>query len=478
MSNEKTKEAATTAAKAAVEASGVPTRTVLRIIIILLTVIVVLWVISKLTGIILLLVLSIFFAYLVSPMVEFLRRPRTIGGRTVAIPRVGAITLAYLILIGGILLVVFGIVPRLSNQFPEFVTQAQAYWQSLGTRMQELVTYSDRLPRPVIAALNEAIPQVRDEVIHTVQSLFAASLAYVIYLPWLILIPILAFFLLKDAESFRRSALLMLPRGRWRWRGDEFFQDINSTLAAYIRAQLTACVLIGGICAFGFTLLGLPGGFVMGFIAGVLEFIPLVGPLTVAIMAAILAMFHAGPFNAFLVLLFLGVLRIVHDYVVYPRLIGQGIHLHPLAVIFAILAGEKLAGVAGIFLAIPVVAILTVSYRHWMEHRGSEGIADLLEPTPPEPVAATALASGPAVMGNELHAQTTPEQMERARPDLTTGELTLPEEIRQQLDDAPSDPQTAENDAQHRADQAQPQDDTGRKSRAESDDAYLQHTDR
>ena len=82
----------------------------------------------------------------------------------------------------------------------------------------------------------------------------------------------------------------------------------------------------------------------------------------------------------FLVLLFLGVLRIVQDYVVYPRLIGQGIHLHPLAVIFAILAGEKLAGVAGIFLAIPVVAILTVSYKHWMEHRGSEGIADLLEP--------------------------------------------------------------------------------------------------
>jgi hypothetical protein len=81
----------------------------------------------------------------------------------------------------------------------------------------------------------------------------------------------------------------------------------------------------------------------MGFIAGVFEFIPLAGPLVVALMAAILAILHAGPFNAFLVLLFLGVLRIVHDYFVYPRLIGQGIHLHPLAVIFAILAGEKLA---------------------------------------------------------------------------------------------------------------------------------------
>jgi hypothetical protein len=270
----------------------------------------------------------------------------------------------------------------------------------------------------------------------------------------------------------------MLPRGRWRWRGDEFFQDINSTLAAYIRAQLTACVFIGVVCALAFTLLGLPGGLVMGFIAGCLEFVPLVGPLVVAIMAAILAVFHAGPFNAFLVLLFLGVLRIIHDYAIYPRLIGQGIHLHPLAVIFAILAGEKLAGVPGIFLAIPVVAILTVSYKHWMEHRGSEGIADLLEPAPAEPVAAPALSPDPEVLANELHAHTTPEEMVRARPDLTTGELTLPEELRQQLDDAPSDPQNAENGAQHRVDQEQPQDDIEQRSPAGSDDAYLQHTDR
>jgi predicted PurR-regulated permease PerM len=328
------------------------------------------------------------------------------------------------LILATIVLAIFFIVPSLGTQFPEFAAQAQTYWQSLGDKLQELIKYSRRMPAPVVEGLNHAIPQVRDTVIHTVQEFFAASLSYLIYLPWLILIPILAFFLLKDAEGFRRSALLMLPRGRWRWRGDEFFQDINSTLAAYIRAQLTACLLIGVICLVGFTVLGIPYGLVMGFIAGVLEFIPLVGPLVVAITAALLAMFHAGPFNALLVLLFLGVLRIVQDYAIYPRLIGQGIHLHPLAVIFAILAGEKLAGVAGIFLAIPVVAILTVSYRHWMEHRGSESIADLLEPTPPDPEKAAAVIDAKV---EELHAESTPAQMVRARPDLTTGELKMPE---------------------------------------------------
>jgi predicted PurR-regulated permease PerM len=478
--SKETKDLATTAAKAAVEASGIPTRVVLRIIIILLVVAAIIWMIYKLTGIILLLVLSIFFAYLVSPLVEFIRQPRTIGDRTIAIPKVAAISLAYLIVLAAVLLAIFVIVPSLSNQFPGFAAQAKEYWQSLGERAQPLIEYSRsrRIPGPLLDAVNSAIKKVQETVFSTTTEFFTAAIGYVIYLPWLILIPILTFFLLKDADGFRRSALLMLPRGRWRWRGDEFFQDINSTLAAYIRAQLTACLFIGVVCALGFTLLGLPGGLVMGFIAGVLEFIPLVGPLTVAIMAAILAVFHAGPFNAFLVLLFLGVLRVIHDYAIYPKLIGQGIHLHPLAVIFAILAGEKLAGVAGIFLAIPVVAILTVSYKHWMEHRGSEGIADLLEPTPAAPVDEAQLALAAAEMADELHAHTTPEEMERARPDLTTGELTLPEELREQLDDASSDQQTAENGAPRHVDQAQPQDDTEQKSPAESDDAYLQHTDR
>lgn len=427
MDRQKTKDTAATAAKAAVEAYGPSTRVVLRVVFVILAVIGFLWVLAKITGIILLLVLSIFFAYLVSPLVEFIRRERIIGGRKIQIPKVIAIAVSYLLIAAGIVFVVLVILPSLGSQFPEFANQAKAYWKSLGDKTQQIIEYSRlrRMPEPVVNAVNEAVPRVVEKVSATVTEFVTAALAYVVYIPWLILIPILAFFLLKDAESFRRSALLMLPRGRWRWRGDEFFQDVNSTLAAYIRAQLTACLFIGIVCSVGFTLLGLPGALVMGVLAGFFEFVPLVGPVAIALLAALLAMFHAGPFNALLVLLFLGVLRILQDYVIYPRLIGQGIHLHPLAVIFAILAGEKLASVAGIFLAIPVVAILTVSYRHWLEHRGSEGIADLLEPSSPSDSAKVAELAANNV--EELNVESTPEQMERARPDLTTGELKMPE---------------------------------------------------
>jgi len=431
LSKEHTKETSRVTSRAAVEFNGPPTRVILRVILVTLVVALVLWIIVKLTGVILLLVLSIFFAYLVSPLVEFLRRPRKLGKRSFAVPRALAITLAYIIILAAIIGAFYLVVPQLGTQFPEFAQQARGYWKTLGEKAQSLNEYFrvHRMPLPLVEAINAAGGDVVRRVSEAVSSLLSNMVGWLVYVPWLVLVPILSFFLLKDVDSFRRSALQMLPRGRWRWRGDEFFQDVNKTLAAYTRAQLTACLFIGVICALGFSILGLPGPLVMGFLAGLFEFVPLVGPLVVAVIAAILAMLHGGIFSGLLVLLFLGVLRILQDYFIYPRLIGQGIHLHPLAVIFAILSGAELAGVAGIFLAIPVVAIVTVSYRHWLEHRGSEGFADLLEVTPDEsaPVASVETQRDQLLQTHPT-AETTPDDMARVRPDLTTGKLKLPVE--------------------------------------------------
>jgi predicted PurR-regulated permease PerM len=421
---EESKELARAAAKALAEASWPQTRVILRVIIIVLVVAITLWILVKLTGLILLLILSVFFAYLVSPLVDFLRRPTVISGRPRVMPRLMAISIAYVILIGAIVIAIYLLVPRLANQFPEFTQQARGYWRDFGNSTQRLNDYLRmRLPPPVMNAINSEVPRVVERVTGTFGVVVEHMIGWLAYIPWLFLIPILSFFFLKDAEDFRRSALQMLPRGRWRWRGDEFFQDISSTLAAYVRAQLTACVFIGIVCSIGFALLGLPSPLVLGFIAGVFEFVPLMGPLLIALLAAFVATLHAGPISALIVILFLGVLRIVQDYVVYPKLIGQGIHLHPLAVIIAILSGAELAGVAGIFLAIPAVAILTVSYRHWLEHRGSEGLADVLQTTGSSEPDPSDLDTKISENTDHPHLNTTPEEMARARPDLTTGEL-------------------------------------------------------
>ncbi|HLL70088.1 MAG TPA: AI-2E family transporter [Pyrinomonadaceae bacterium] len=388
-------EVAETAAVAAAEASWPQTRAVLRLILIILGVAMVIWALYMLEGVILLLVLSIFFAYLIAPLVEFVHHPIWLRGRERKhyVPRTLAIGVVYVGIFGGLGLAVYLLLPHVGEQLTEIGRQAPTYSKTLSDSTQKLERFYQRIPSPA----RESVKETVSETIHTVgtyvQSTAVHTATFALgYAPWLILIPILAFFLLKDADSFRRTALQMLPRGRMRWRGDELFQDVNSTLAAYIRAQLIACLLIGVICTVGFMLIGVPYALVLGILAGFLEFIPLAGPLTIFVLAVAVSSFHS-PSQALVVFIFLAVLRIVHDYVTYPRIIGQGIHLHPLSVILAILCGAELAGVAGIFLAIPVIAIISVGYRHWLEHRGKdEGIvASLLKPdeaaAPPPPAA-------------------------------------------------------------------------------------------
>jgi predicted PurR-regulated permease PerM len=397
------------------------TRVILRIIVILLAVGAVLWVIYKLTTVLLLVILSVFFAYLVAPLVDLVQRPIRIGGRKRVLSRGPAIGIVYLVLFLGIGLAIYFLLPQLAAQFPQFKEQATAYYKTITSASDRLNQYfmQHRMPEGIVKAINSTVLELIAKGGELVSAAFERMLGWIVFIPWLVLIPILSFFLLKDADSFRRSALAMLPRGRLRWRGDEFFQDVNTTLALYIRAQLTACFLIGAICSVGFALMGLPSPLVLGLIAGMLEFVPLVGPLVVAILAALLALLHFGFGMAFIVLVFLGVLRIVQDYVIYPRIIGEGIHLHPLAVILAILAGAEIAGVAGIFLAIPVIAIITVTYRNWLEHRGSETIAEVLEEAVIEGAIDAEESEHPTIA-------TTAEEMARRRPDLLTGELKLP----------------------------------------------------
>jgi predicted PurR-regulated permease PerM len=432
--DKKTQEVAETAAATANEVGWMRTRFILRVIF---TAILVwfaaralLWAFQALESVILLVVLSIFFAYLIAPLVEIVRRPFKVRGRERSMPRPIAIAIVYIVMFGSLGVTLYFLLPGLGNQLTQFAKNAPGYFTSARARAQSMNDFYERyrIPQSARDAINRNITHVIETVgAYTTEGLGNLLLNLLTYLPWLVLIPILAFFLLKDADSFRRSALQMLPRGRWRWRGDEFFQDVNSTLAAYIRAQLTACLIIGLICTIGFYLIGVPYWLALGIIAGLLEFIPLVGPLTIAVVAALIAGFYSIN-QAFVVLIFLGILRIVQDYVIYPRIIGQGIHLHPLAVILSILAGAELAGVAGIFLAIPVVAIGTVSYRHWLEHRGSEGlVADLLKPSEVEGAEAAEGEKLPAEPdGVYPTAASTPEEMVRVRPDLTTGELKLP----------------------------------------------------
>ena len=377
-----TKEVGNPATTTVAGAPWSQTRALLRVILMLLAVAATMWILYTLRGVILLVVLAIFFAYLLAPLVELACRPFTVRGRAHVMPRALAIGVVYLLLLGALVLAAALLLPQVGTQITQFAQEAPSYLDRARSRALAWTTSYEayRLPAAVRDAVNKSAARaVEIAGTYVTEGLGNVLVQLLGFLPWLMLIPILAFFLLKDSASFRAIALQTLPQGRWRWRGRELLQDINATLAVYIRAQLIACLLIGTVCTIGFSLIGVRYALVLGIGSGLLEFIPLIGPLVVALIATLIASVYSMK-QALGVIVFLGIVRIVHDYVVYPRIIGHGMSLHPFAVIVAILCGAALAGVPGIFLAIPTVATLSVGYRHWLEHTGSDGlVADLLK---------------------------------------------------------------------------------------------------
>jgi predicted PurR-regulated permease PerM len=359
----------------------------LRVLVIAVAVVAAAWVLYRLERLVFLLAVAMCFAYVVAPLVRFAERPVRVAGRPRRLSRGLAIALVYIVILGSAGAGTIILLPSVTDQLGKAATRAPADAEAMRVWAQEWSRYYERskLPVEVRQGINRSVVQIGETAVEYLRGSLVVFVGIASYVPWLILVPILAFFFLKDADGFRRSAMSALPLGIRR-RVFELFKELNTTLAAYIRAQLLACLVIGCICGVGFAVLGVPYPALLAVLAGALEFVPLIGPLVAAVVSAVVAALHA-PLLALWVCGFLAVLRIVQDYVVYPRLIRHGIHLHPLAVIVAVLAGVELGGVAGIFLAIPTVAVVSVTYRHWVAWRATdEGMGGLTATDPQEPL--------------------------------------------------------------------------------------------
>jgi predicted PurR-regulated permease PerM len=373
--------------RVALVSSSPSARSIVRVVLIVLLLLAVRdflgIVISSLTYLFFMIVLAIFFAYLINPLVNLIQRPFENVARGKLMPRSLAIALSFLLVFSVIATAVYLLAPKISEQAKTFATNIPTYTTAVQSSINDINRRLDRMrvSDSFQTQLNDRINAILDSAGTFITTLFGLGAIYLIgFLPWLVLIPILAFFFLKDAQLFRVALLRVVPVGDWRSRVESILSDVNSTLVAYTRAQIISCVWIGFVCTIGFYLIGNDYALLLGILAGVFELVPLIGPLTIAILATVIAGFESG-WQSLWTVIFLALLRISQDYFVYPRIVREGIHLHPLAVILSVLAGEQVAGIAGVFIAIPIVALATVLYKHILQHTDSRGLfTGLLEP--------------------------------------------------------------------------------------------------
>jgi len=184
-----------------------------------------------------------------------------------------------------------------------------------------------------------------------------------------IMIPIFAFFFLRDAEGIAEAVTgAITERGGRRELSERIAQDLHTVLGEYVRALVLLCALTFVVWTILFLIARVPYALVLAAIGGALEFLPVVGPLAAGVTVVSVALF-SGFGHPWLLALFILIWRLVQDYLSSPLIMGRGVELHPGLVIFGVLAGGELAGVAGMFLSVPVIAGLKVVWRRLREFR-------------------------------------------------------------------------------------------------------------
>ena len=322
--------------------------------------------------------LSLFFAFLLFPLVRLTER-RLVRSRLLAIAVVYLVVLAA---VGGAAVAVgprLGAeVQSLAQQFPEMSKRLQS---------GELVT-------SLLARKGWEWEQIR-EIDRLLQTHMGAIIGYAQQaateaLKWLagawviILIPIFAFFILKDVERFTSVTIWRLgaagQRGMWWGLAD----DLHVLLGQYIRALVLLALLTFVAWSAVFLTAGVPYALVLAGIGGALEFIPVVGPLTAGVVVVGVGLF-TGYGHPWLLVVFILVWRGIQDYALSPLIMGRGIDIHPALVILGVLAGGEIAGVAGMFLSVPVIAAIRIVWRR-LQVSDDVPVADApVESPPPVP---------------------------------------------------------------------------------------------
>jgi len=345
-------------------------RIVTQAVLLVAAVAAIVWLVYALRMILLLLAFTAIFCYLIAPLVDFFEFSIPVGRFTLRIPHTMAIIIVYLLMAGVVAFTLEKVGPLLSEQLSAFFGNMPNYAKQLDQYSKKLSALPSRYRLPPIwqQSLTDGVNAAITGLLNWLQEAALKTVRLASYLLWLVLIPVLGFFFLKDAKAISNRFLSSLPAADMRYRVATFLKDVSETMAGYIRAQLLACLIVGVVVGVGLWMLGLPYPLVFGIGAGLFEFVPLVGPISLGAVAILVASFHSWR-NALLVFAFLAIYRVIHDYAIYPRLIGRSVEVHPVVVILAVLSGAELGGVIGVFLSVPVAALLIVCLRHWRELR-------------------------------------------------------------------------------------------------------------
>jgi len=302
--------------------------------------------------------LAVVIAYVLNPVVCYLQRRGA--------PRPAAIFMVYALIAVVLLGVLVYLVPVLIsqlNRLADAIPQYTGLVNDMVRRFQR--TYrSTELPDSVRQVVDDTILMAETRLVATIRGAVESVLVGMGQVLPLLISPVLAYYFLRDSEHILKTLEAAIPAGRRKlWL--DYFAEVDRVLAGFIRGQLTLAIVIGSITALAMYLLGLRYFLLIGIVSGIGELIPYFGPIFAAVPAVLFGLLES-PALGLKVLVVLVVIQQADGALIAPRILGAGIGLHPVVVIFSLFAGAHLFGFWGLVLAVPLTGILLVTYRFFL----------------------------------------------------------------------------------------------------------------
>ncbi|HEX7976414.1 MAG TPA: AI-2E family transporter [Anaerolineales bacterium] len=314
----------------------------------------------RLMDVLILVFVALVIAATLRPMVAALRR--------LGIPKALALLLIYLAILGVLAGLFVLVIPALVNQGGALVRSLPQVYASLVDSLQ-------KNPNEAIRSLPQRLP-TGDQLASQLQAASSVVLTGALgigvgvlaFLTQMVTIFVLSIYLTLGQSRLERFWLSLAPAPR-RPELLAIWREIESRLGGYVRGELLLMTSIGVLASLGYLVIGLPYPIALGALAGLLEFVPMVGPTLGAIPAIVIAL-SISPQAALLVVVYTIVIQVAENNILVPRLMGHSVGVSPVIVILAIFSFSSLLGITGAFLAIPLAAILQVLMDHLVVHAG------------------------------------------------------------------------------------------------------------
>ncbi|WP_338473124.1 AI-2E family transporter [Niallia sp. XMNu-256] len=304
---------------------------------------------------------TLFFPIIISGFLYFLLNPLIGLLQKMKLPRILAILVVYVVIIGIISLLVGNLIPMISkqimafandvpfyyNQTMKFINQLSETEQFKWVMTQDYVSISN-----IVKELNDYAATLPNRITDSISGIFSmvANIAVTI-----ITVPFLLFYMFKDGDKFPGMVGKFFPAS-YRNEGLKTLKDTGETLAAYINGQVTVALFVGTLAFIGYLIIDLPYALVMALIVAVTNIIPYVGPILGGAPAVLIALFDS-PTKAILVIVVITIAQQLEGNVLSPLILGKKLDTHPVTIIVILLVAGNLAGLLGMILAVPFYAV-------------------------------------------------------------------------------------------------------------------------